>query len=976
MPPLPSELDVSVWRDTYAEVQAALVELKAGRPVPADTSRAVRRRLAELYPEAGVLEAKAVRRVRTPEGADKYDQPIGSIIRPRVSHRELDDRDSWVNNLDVTVLAMPEDGGPMFTSDGTEQYPLPASDDEGPHASAVTAGVELTDPDGGEVVGHVVWHHDPGGPRHGEIIDLSVRRRYRRRGAATRLVDEALNVDPAVHHSEELTPDGQSFVRATPIEAVTTASEASDPALKKGDVVRHPKTGRPVVVQRVAVPKGYSVPYLYFKDQETGKAGLVRVPSLETELERVTAPGPVAPQPEPPLQTPDAPPAARARTLDDPLIADPPTLDDAIRDAELVAHAKAQIKRTAVALDTQKQLDDQGENERGGVALYAPNLYPDNDYAADGYYVKNPERARTGFTNADMARLEDAKHAYQMEVGRRLGWTEEETEQSLAWLARMWDSWRTNGGLSERRIEAHDAVLALRDGAEATTPATRGMLLQKAWTNATWNLKYAKDPDAPITISRFVQGEYAMRLETALATRGDDWSIETWPLTSWAVEKAADAVQRRWIGRDTYAARFDREIDRDHTWMLLWGEPRFRTAGLKAPGEIVPFGDAITPATTRVTMINTPEDGDRRTRRPGGVGSDSLSAQGRAARRVMLDAGERYPDATVDQLAATVQLVGGTTTDVDSPAGRVLGLDRRGWDAERTYDYADGATLRPGARIVSPDDERETFVIESFEPTPETLRTSRPSRLARLSQPAGGTYLVFDDHKYPVRKRTLELPDPTLPALKEGDSIDVGELRRRGAPDDLRVRRMYGYREQSRDWTTLADIEKNSGRYETVVLGADVPEWTDTRAWGAFESLLDEVRAKGWRQDQLATLTSQLAWLSYARADLARRLEGLRRLQFTRKTDVKPGDRVYEGRSTYSSDYVYVMESEDAAAAAMAKARESYDRQRAKILLMAELMRLDGAEQILDEELERARGHVRAGDPSNQLGSATDWARP
>lgn len=409
---------------------------------------------------------------------------------------------------------------------------------------------------------------------------------------------------------EVIHPDAPvPHVQITP--ALALSARAHE--LVKGDRVRHPKTGAVVTVVKVAEPKGYEgKPYLYFKD-DAGKAGLVRIPSFAHELERALVGAPQPPEVRPAL--PDE------LTLMD--VETPPPLTELLS-PDVAAEAMKTIKRTAITLDSVKQLENEGPSDAS-------------------------------------VRLESAKTAYVLALGARLGYTRDETSEAMVWLWAALGDWTSNGGLDAQRIEMHDAVEYLLEGGVPTTRQQRGMLLQKAWMNATWDVKYAKDPTQVIPISRFVQNTYAMRLELAISSR-DDWEIESWPLTSWSVESAADAVQRRWVGRDTYAARLDTEVGRGDVWFLLWSEPALRTNGLVAPGEVIPYGKRLTPRNTKITMVNVPIGAGRQ--------QGDLTPTGARVRATILDAGRRYPDATPGEVAtATLMLTSALNDDLRELVG-------------------------------------------------------------------------------------------------------------------------------------------------------------------------------------------------------------------------------------------------------------------------------------------------------------------
>lgn len=219
---------------------------------------------------------------------------------------------------------------------------------------------------------------------------------------------------------------------------------------------------------------------------------------------------------------------------------------DLIEDPEDAKAFAKTLKRTAIALDTAKMVE-----EHGGMGATPP--------------VKELNRQKRAALNT---------------IGERLGFTPEETDEASEWLDRVLTSWAIGGSLTERRREMFAASAHLRAGGRAIDAPTRGMLLQKAYTNAVWDAVHG---DKPVTAVRVIGGPYGERLRAAAAV--GDWELETWPLTSWAEERAKKSLVSRWAGDgDMLMAR---PVTRDETWLLFNGEGTFRSRGLKAPGELI-----------------------------------------------------------------------------------------------------------------------------------------------------------------------------------------------------------------------------------------------------------------------------------------------------------------------------------------------------------------------------------------------------
>jgi GNAT superfamily N-acetyltransferase len=68
-----------------------------------------------------------------------------------------------------------------------------------------TEHLVMRDTDGSEIA-HFSWHQ-----YSGEIWDVRVRETFRHRGIATKLLEMARGIEPAIHHSADRTPDGDGW---------------------------------------------------------------------------------------------------------------------------------------------------------------------------------------------------------------------------------------------------------------------------------------------------------------------------------------------------------------------------------------------------------------------------------------------------------------------------------------------------------------------------------------------------------------------------------------------------------------------------------------------------------------------------------------------------------------------------------------------------------------------------------------------
>lgn len=208
-----------------------------------------------------------------------------------------------------------------------------------------------------------------------------------------------------------------------------------------------------------------------------------------------------------------------------------------------------------------------------------------------------------GYAPPELIALSHAKDDGLRALGVAMGWDEATTDAAIRSLDVMLEGWRTTGGLFDARERMHRAANDLRRGEPADTDDRRAMLLQRAWSNATWELRYARDARVPI--SRFVQDSHAAQLEAAAALTKpayvldetgervaaeplldpSDVVFDAYPLTSWTVTPGG--VHKRWIGKDSASVELKTQAMRDEVWLNVWSEPRFRTSGLKAPGEFI-----------------------------------------------------------------------------------------------------------------------------------------------------------------------------------------------------------------------------------------------------------------------------------------------------------------------------------------------------------------------------------------------------
>jgi hypothetical protein len=210
----------------------------------------------------------------------------------------------------------------------------------------------------------------------------------------------------------------------------------------------------------------------------------------------------------------------------------------------------------------------------------------------------------------DMLKLAAAKQVGMQAIGDGMGFTPEETDEAAEKLGDVMGSWRMSGDLDDDRIELHAAMEHLRSGGAPETPLQRGLIMQKAWSDATWNARYGRS-DNEVTVGRFIQREYASRLAGMVGVRPDDWQVSQWPLSSWAEESAVKAVRNNFIGKDMYAAQLTTTVGQRETWVNFYGEAAFRTRGLKAPGEFI-VDDSRPLSAERVAVeIHQPEQRPR-----------------------------------------------------------------------------------------------------------------------------------------------------------------------------------------------------------------------------------------------------------------------------------------------------------------------------------------------------------------------------
>lgn len=208
------------------------------------------------------------------------------------------------------------------------------------------------------------------------------------------------------------------------------------------------------------------------------------------------------------------------------------------------------------------------------------------DSASDSY---------SGYLTPDLVELRRAKETGLRTLGRALGFDDADTDEAVENLADLLHAWAQIGGLFEKRERMHAAMLRLRRGEPADDVDTRSMLLQKAWSDATWRAKYGDD-DVSVPISRFVTQDYAAQLEAMVSLTEStadrpaligqtDVRIEAYPLSSWTATPGG--VRSGWIGRHIEAVELKIEARRDETWLNVWSEEQFRTRSLKAPGEFI-----------------------------------------------------------------------------------------------------------------------------------------------------------------------------------------------------------------------------------------------------------------------------------------------------------------------------------------------------------------------------------------------------
>src|SRR5579863_4954474 len=193
-------------------------------------------------------------------------------------------------------------------------------------------------------------------------------------------------------------------------------------------------------------------------------------------------------------------------------------------------------------------------------------------------YSYEPERS------PKLQELEDLKSKAFDGIGARLGYTQEQVDAGKLAMKGSLDGWRMTGGRNINRDSMDAAWEKIRSGETPETALERGMVMQRAYTEAVLNSHYGAG-DSEIPVTRFVQDTYAegVAIQQHL---GESGAVQTWPLTSWGVPEAADAIDRRWI-RGSYAVQMNTTVPRNDVLLAVWGEAAFRTSELKAPGELI-----------------------------------------------------------------------------------------------------------------------------------------------------------------------------------------------------------------------------------------------------------------------------------------------------------------------------------------------------------------------------------------------------
>lgn len=175
------------------------------------------------------------------------------------------------------------------------------------------------------------------------------------------------------------------------------------------------------------------------------------------------------------------------------------------------------------------------------------------------------------FPESEAMELHSAKLSWLFEEAKRRGMTDDEGRAAVFAIDGAIDrSSETLGWTRDALVAAVDRVNA----GIVETDLDRGVVLQKAFTDAVWQARYGDA--ATISLSRIVSHDDPDRSMPGIPVKG---------VSSWVVRENEQQVIDWFAYRDLTPEVIRSDIDRDRVLMLPWGEGRYRSNYVRIHGE-------------------------------------------------------------------------------------------------------------------------------------------------------------------------------------------------------------------------------------------------------------------------------------------------------------------------------------------------------------------------------------------------------
>lgn len=216
----------------------------------------------------------------------------------------------------------------------------------------------------------------------------------------------------------------------------------------------------------------------------------------------------------------------------------------------------------------------------------------DPDRPADAEILDWLAKPGLSFTESEAMDLHSAKLTWLFEEGIRRGWNHDQARKAAQAIDTALDeSSDTMFWDRSRLVEAVDRV----DSGRIETDLDRGVLVQRAYTDAVWQARYGDATS--IEVTRVVSHDDPDRSTTGMPVDG---------VSSWVVRENEQQVIDWFARRDLTPEVIRSDIDRDRALMLPWGEGRYRSDYVRIKGEVL-AGPDRTPAVDAREVLLDPD---------------------------------------------------------------------------------------------------------------------------------------------------------------------------------------------------------------------------------------------------------------------------------------------------------------------------------------------------------------------------------